>query len=75
MPDSLDIKVGVLRIEGTNCEDESALAFSSLGCDVEKIHLKQLLGDVDKSKQRNIMDYDAQVCHNVFLVANLHYIF
>ena len=59
MADSLDIKVGVLRIEGTNCEDESALAFSSLGCDVEKIHLKQLLGDVDKSKQRNIMDYDA----------------
>ena len=59
MPDPSDIRVGVIRIEGTNCEDESAAAFSSLGCNTEKIHLKQLLGDVEKSKCRNLMDYDA----------------
>ena len=43
MPDPSEINVGVVRIEGTNCEDESAAAFSSLGCNAEKIHLKQLL--------------------------------
>ena len=59
MPDPSEIRVGVIRIEGTNCEDESAAAFSSLGCDVEKVHLKQLLGDVEKSNCRNLMDYDA----------------
>ena len=59
MPDPSEINVGVVRIEGTNCEDESAAAFSSLGCNSEKIHLKQLLGDVEKSKCRNLMDYDA----------------
>jgi phosphoribosylformylglycinamidine synthase I len=59
MPDSSEIRVGVIRIEGTNCEDESAAAFSSLGCEVEKVHLKQLLGDVEKSNCRNLMDYDA----------------
>ena len=59
MPDPSEIRVGVIRIEGTNCEDESAAAFSSLGCNVEKVHLKQLLGDVEKSNCRNLMDYDA----------------
>ena len=51
MPNPSEINVGVIRIEGTNCEDESAAAFSSLGCNAEKIHLKQLLGDVEKSKK------------------------
>ena len=59
MPEPSEVRVGVLRIEGTNCEDESALAFSSLGCEVEKVHLKQLLGEVAKSNCRDIMDYDA----------------
>ena len=49
MPDPSEIRVGVIRIEGTNCEDESAAAFSSLGCDVEKVHLKQLLEDYSAS--------------------------
>ena len=59
MSDPSDIRVGVLRIEGTNCEDESALAFSSLGCNTEKVHLKQLIGEVERSECRDIMDYDA----------------
>ena len=54
-----DLKVGVIRIEGTNCEDESAAAFSSLGCKAEKIHLKQLLGETSTSPQVNLSDYAA----------------
>ena len=45
MSNPQDSRVGVIRIEGTNCEDESAQAFASLGCDVEKVHLKQLVGE------------------------------
>tara|TARA_B100000029_G_scaffold423260_1_gene430359 strand:+ start:675 stop:1511 length:837 start_codon:yes stop_codon:yes gene_type:complete len=59
MPNPSEINVGVIRIEGTNCEDESAAAFSSLGCNVDKVHLKQLLGEVERSQRRNLMDYDA----------------
>ena len=59
MPNPAEINVGVIRIEGTNCEDESAAAFSSLGCNVEKVHLKQLVGNVAKSNRRNLMEYDA----------------
>ena len=59
MSNPQDSRVGVIRIEGTNCEDESAQAFSSLGCDVEKVHLKQLVGEVEPSNCRNLSDYDA----------------
>ena len=38
-----ELNVAVLRIEGTNCEDEAAAAFSQLGCNAEQVHLKQLL--------------------------------
>ena len=59
MSNPQDSRVGVISIEGTNCEDESAQAFSSLGCDVEKVHLKQLVGEVEPSNCRNLSDYDA----------------
>ena len=59
MSNPQDSRVGVIRIEGTNCEDESASAFSSLGCDVEKVHLKQLVGEVEPSNCRKLSDYDA----------------
>ena len=39
-----DVKVCVIRIEGTNCEDEMANAFSMVGAQAEKVHLKQLIG-------------------------------
>ncbi len=50
--------VCVLRIEGTNCEDESAAAFAALGCRAEQVHLKQLLGEVP-GEERRLADYDA----------------
>lgn len=53
-----DIRVGVLRIEGTNAEEESARCFSRLGCDAELVHLKQLLKiDTWKGESRTLSDY------------------
>ncbi len=54
-----DIKAGVLRIEGTNCEEESHLAFKRLGAKAEKVHLKQVLKeDVNADEERSLHDYD-----------------
>jgi phosphoribosylformylglycinamidine synthase I len=53
-----DIKIAVLRIEGTNCEQESYDAFKRLGATPEFVHLKQLLGiDCNKDEVRNLLDY------------------
>lgn len=53
-----DIRVCILRIEGTNCETESYQAFERLGAKPEMVHLKQLTGqDVRESEKRSIMDY------------------
>lgn len=53
-----DIRVGVLRIEGTNSEEESARCFQRLGCQAELVHLKQLLGlDTWPGEERRLIDY------------------
>ena len=53
-----DVKVCVLRIEGTNCEDEMYQAFQMVGASPEKVHLKQLIGQTSSELRRNIEDYD-----------------
>lgn len=53
-----DVKVCVVRIEGTNCEDEMARAFESVGAKAEKVHLKQLLGQCRGDLRRDLSDYD-----------------
>lgn len=53
-----DVKVCVIRIEGTNCEDEMAYAFQSVGAQAEKVHLKQLLGQCAPELKRSLEDYD-----------------
>ena len=53
-----DVKVCVLRIEGTNCEDEMYQAFKTVGASPEKVHLKQLIGQTSSELRRNIEDYD-----------------
>ena len=53
-----DVKVCVLRIEGTNCEDEMYQAFEMVGASPEKVHLKQLIGQAPPELKRNIEDYD-----------------
>jgi len=53
-----EIRVAVLRIEGTNCEQESFDAFARLGVKPEFVHLKRLLGiDCTKEECRDIFDY------------------
>ncbi|AGI47166.1 phosphoribosylformylglycinamidine synthase I [Thermoplasmatales archaeon BRNA1] len=54
-----DVKVCVIRIEGTNCEDEMANAFEMVGAKAEKVHLKQLLGQCAPELKRNLEEYDA----------------
>ena len=53
-----EVKVCVLRIEGTNCEDEMAYAFRAVGAQAELVHLKQLTGAVPGEKRRNLEEYD-----------------
>jgi phosphoribosylformylglycinamidine synthase len=52
------VRVGVLYIEGTNCEDESVAFFRHLGAQAERVHLKQLTGDVPAELRRDLDDYD-----------------
>ncbi len=53
-----DIRVCILRIEGTNCEEESWRAFDRLGAKSEYVHLKQLTGDVlHLEDARSLEDY------------------
>lgn len=53
-----DIRVGVIRIEGTNSEEESAACFRRLGTQAELVHLKQFLRqDTWPGEERKLMDY------------------
>jgi phosphoribosylformylglycinamidine synthase len=53
-----DVKIAVIRIEGTNCEQESLDAFKRLGASPEFVHLKQLLNiDCNKDEKRNISQF------------------
>jgi phosphoribosylformylglycinamidine synthase I len=52
-----DIRVCVIRIEGTNCEQEAYEAFRSLGARPEKVHLKQLTGSAPAELRRDLDDY------------------
>ena len=52
-----EIKVCVLRIEGTNCEQEAYEAFKTLGASPEKVHLKQLIGRGPEELRRDLDDY------------------
>jgi len=53
-----DIKVCVLRIEGTNCEEEMFQSFLRLDTSPEKVHLKQLIGQCPTDLRRELEDYD-----------------
>jgi phosphoribosylformylglycinamidine synthase subunit PurQ / glutaminase len=53
------VKWAVLRIEGTNSEEESAACMREVGVQAEIVHLKQLLGDdVTKAERRRLSDFD-----------------
>ena len=57
----MNLKICILRIEGTNCEYETFLSFTRLGASAEIVHLKQLIGAVKEHERRNLGDYDALV--------------
>ena len=53
-----EIRIAILRIEGTNCEQESFDAFNHLGSRPEFVHLKQLLHiDCSKEEVRDISEF------------------
>lgn len=54
-------RICILRIEGTNCEYETFLAFSRLGAPAEIVHLKQLTGAVKERERRSLKDYNLLV--------------
>ncbi len=54
-------KICVLRIEGTNCEDETAEAFRMVGADPELVHLNQMDADASTDLKRDLEDYDVLV--------------
>ncbi len=51
-----DIRVAILRMEGTNCEDESFQAFRRLGAQPEMVHIKQML-ELVEGEDRSPFDY------------------
>lgn len=60
--DRSGIQVAVLRIEGTNSEDETAEAFRELGARAELVHMNQLAHGVEgQDRARSLHDYDALV--------------
>lgn len=56
-----DVRVCVMRIEGTNAEDEMAEAFRAVGAQAEEVHLKQLTGQSSEMRRRSLEDYDVLV--------------
>ncbi|MBN1390139.1 MAG: phosphoribosylformylglycinamidine synthase subunit PurQ [Candidatus Thermoplasmatota archaeon] len=53
-----EIKVCILRMEGTNCEQETYDAFKRLGASPEFVHLKQLEGrDTLDGERRSLQDF------------------
>ncbi|HIK00136.1 TPA: phosphoribosylformylglycinamidine synthase I [archaeon] len=56
-----EIKVCIVRMEGTNCEDETERAFRRLNVFAEKVHLKQLTGDSSGERRRKLSDYQALI--------------
>ncbi|MDD1747786.1 MAG: phosphoribosylformylglycinamidine synthase subunit PurQ [Methanomassiliicoccales archaeon] len=55
---SREVRVCVLRIEGTNCEEETSLAFMKVGASPEKVHLKQLIHSCPEEMRRDLDSYD-----------------
>ncbi len=53
-----EVRVAILRIEGTNCEDESARAFQEAGAVPERLHLNQLTDRSSADLRRSLEDYD-----------------
>jgi phosphoribosylformylglycinamidine synthase subunit PurQ / glutaminase len=55
-----ELRVGLISIEGSNCDEELYVALKSLGARPEIVHLKQFeQRDVERARYRNLDDYQA----------------
>jgi phosphoribosylformylglycinamidine synthase subunit PurQ / glutaminase len=55
-----NLRIALLTIEGTNCDDELRVALEHLGTRPEIVHLKQFEGrDVERAERRTLSDYSA----------------
>jgi phosphoribosylformylglycinamidine synthase subunit PurQ / glutaminase len=55
-----DLRIALLSIEGTNCDEELRVALATLGARPEIVSLKQLEGrEVGPDERRRLADYDA----------------
>jgi phosphoribosylformylglycinamidine synthase len=52
-----DVKVAIVRMEGSNCEEELHRSFAALGASPEFVHLNQLTGRSDPELRRTLDDY------------------
>ncbi|MFZ1023561.1 MAG: phosphoribosylformylglycinamidine synthase I [Thermoplasmata archaeon] len=53
-----DLRIALLSIEGTNCDEELHVALRKLGASPEVVHLKQMQGDqVEPDERRRLSDY------------------
>lgn len=53
-----EVFVGILRMEGTNCEQEMYESFLRAGATPEMVHIKQLEGRVSSPEdRRSLEDY------------------
>jgi phosphoribosylformylglycinamidine synthase len=50
-----DIRICIMRAGGTNCDDETLLAFENLGVKAEVVHTKRIIS------KRNLLDYHGLV--------------
>jgi phosphoribosylformylglycinamidine synthase len=50
-----NVKVIVIRTAGTNCNEETAFAFSRLGAHVEQVHINALISGVQKLSDYHIL--------------------
>jgi len=52
-----EVYVGILRMEGTNCEQEMYESFKRVGASPEMVHIKQLEGRAPSEERRTLEDY------------------
>lgn len=52
-----NVRVAVVRMEGSNCEEELHRCFATLGTKPEMVHLNQLTGRAEPKDRRKLEDY------------------
>lgn len=56
-----EVKVAIVRMEGSNCEEELSQAFEACGAQPELVHLNQLTGRSERALRRKLDDYQVMM--------------